>query len=431
MPKPAPPDPFLEKLCIVGFLAGLPLLLIARPVGVIVMVAFGIWWMIIQGTENMRREMARKSLKEAYEFECERMDEEYAELCRPIEEANKKLTDAWEASYAAVMADHEKLCRDVDERNRRQLAAFLAAQVARNAEYERACQEIEAANRVVLNAWESEDAARTAVYDSARRQIESANQGLIDAWEALRASRKAEHERACLEIDSKNRRLIAAWEAANAPWVAEEKQWRDRVASAEAEVLRLEAEFNRQRAAAESRFRQRKDEALVIAASHDRAKFDYERELKQAEINSKTIQLEEYLDKALIRQAKLKGITGDRIMSLESFGIETAKDVPLLNSQKVPGIGPVLSKRLFDWRNSLLASFRPQNTLPDSEKNRIASRYAPVMLPLAQSIQVAINDLDAIANSHRTREAETIKAVAAAVQNLAIADAHVKAMRIT
>ena len=145
---------------------------------------------------------------------------------------------------------------------------------------------------------------------------------------------------------------------------------------AEAEIRRLESDLYRQRTATENRFRQRKDEASGIAVSHDRARQDYEQELKQAEMDSKRIQLDEHLDKALIRQAKLKGITGDRILSLESFGIETAKDVPLLNNQKVPGIGPVLSNRLFDWCNGLMASFRPQQTLPDSEKNRIASRYA-------------------------------------------------------
>jgi hypothetical protein len=108
-----------------------------------------------------------------------------------------------------------------------------------------------------------------------------------------------------------------------------------------------------------------------------------------------------------------------------------AKDVPLLNAQKVPVIGPVLSKRLFDWRDSLMASFRPQQALPESEKNRIASRYAPVMLPLGQSIQGAINDLDTIGVGHRTHQAEMIKVIAAAVQNLAIAEAHVSAIKVT
>src|SRR5262249_3032898 len=144
----------------------------------------------------------------------------------------------------------------------------------------------------------------------------------------------------------------------------------------------------------------------------------------------KRIQLEEHLDKAMIRQAKLKGITSDRVLSLESFGIETAKDVDILRNQKVPGIGPVLSKRLFDWRGSLTPSVPAHATLPDSVKNRIAGRYAPVMLPLGQSIQEAINDLDTIAMSHRSRESELLKVIAAAVQSLAVAEAHIRAMRV-
>jgi hypothetical protein len=488
MPTPGPPDPFLARVCIAGFLAGLPVLLIAPPVGVVVMFAFGAWWVLMITTENMRREMARKSLKAAHEFECARMDEEYAELCQPIEETNKQLTDAWQAESSALAAKYQRLCKRIDDENYRQLAAreetdaarrakydeecrkihtknqrlmneweevdsvrraeharvcakidaanaqLLAAWEAKNAaitaQHQRECAEVEQANRRVLAAWEAENASRQATYDWARREIEQENQRLTSAWEALRATRQAEHERACREIDAKNRRLIEEWEAANAPWVAEAKRWRDRVGDALAEILRLESDLNRQRTVIESRFRQRKDEASGIAASHDRAKLDYEQELRQAEVDSKKIQLEEHLDKALIRQAKLKGITGDRLLSLESFGIETAKDVPLLNNQKVPGIGPVLSKRLFDWRDSLTASFRPQQTLPDSEKNRIASRYAPVMLPLAQSIQGAINDLDTIATSHRTREAEMVRAIATAVQNLATAEAHVKAMNV-
>ena len=434
MPTSGPPDPFLPRLCLVGIVAGFLVLLIARPVGVIAMIAFGAWWVIMMATENMRREMARKSLKAAHEFECARMDEEYAELCQPIEEANKRLTDAWTAAYAAITADYERLCkghrRGQQPPGSPSVERNTTRNAARQAEYEKARQVVEAANRVVLNAWEAENAARKAVYDNARRKVESANQGLIDAWEAVKASRQAEHDRACREVDAANRRLIAEWGGANAPWLAEERRWREQAAGAEAEIRRLEADLYAQRKATEGRFRQRKDEASGIAVSHDRARQDYEKELKQAEVDSKRIQLEEHLDKALIRQAKLKGITSDRILSLESFGIETAKDVSLLNNQKVPGIGPVLSKRLFDWRKSLEASFRPKHTLPDSEKNRIASRYAPVMLPLGQSIEGAINDLGTIAMSHRSREAEMIKTIAAAVQNLAIAEAHVRVMKV-
>ena len=488
MPTPGPPDPFLARVCVAGLLSGLPLLLIAPPVGVIAMIGFGAWWLIMMVTEDKRRAITSKSLKAAYELQCALMDEDYAELCQPIEEANKKLTDLWQAEWSAISAKYRLLCLRIDDENYREFAAWEEAEAARRskrqeqcreihtaneqliikweavnsvpraeharvcaaidaenhrliaawelrndeimAEYDRERDEVEQANRRVLAAWEAANASRQAAYDRARREIEQENQRLTSAWEAFNATRQAEHQRVCREIDANNGRVIAEWEAANIPWVAEEKRWRERVSNAKDEILRLESNLNRQRKLTESTFRQRKDEATGIAAGHDRAKLDYVRELRQAEDDSTKIQLDEHLDKALIRQAKLKGITGDRVLSLESFGIETAKDVPLLSNQKVPGIGPVLSKRLFDWRNSLMASFQPQKTLPDSEKNRIASRYAPIMLPLGQSILEAMKDLDRIALSHRNSESEMIKAIASAVQNLAIAEAYVKAMKL-
>jgi hypothetical protein len=262
--------------------------------------------------------------------------------------------------------------------NRRQIAAFEATKAAHQAEFEKACQEVKAANRIVLEPWEAENASRRAAYDSACRAIELSNQRLINAWDAAKASRAAEHDRACCQVDAENHRRISEWEAANAPWLAEEKQWRERAAWAEAEIRGLEADLFALRPATEAKYRHRKGEASGIEASYDLARQDYKKELRRAEADSKRIQLEEYLDKALIRQAKLKAITSDRILSLESFGIETAKDVDILNHEKVPGIGPVLSKRLFDWRDKLTASFKPQQTLPVSVKNGIASRYAPV-----------------------------------------------------
>ena len=168
------------------------------------------------------------------------------------------------------------------------------------------------------------------------------------------------------------------------------------------------------------------------STSYDRVRQDYEKELKQAEVDSKRIQLEEHLDKVADPPGEAQG---HHRRPHPVAGVLRDRDgqgrADILNNQKVPGIGPVLSKRLFDWRDKLAkASFRPQQTLPDSEKNRIASRYAPVMLPLGQSIQEAINDLETIASSHRERETELLKIIAATVQSLAVAEAHVMTMRV-
>jgi hypothetical protein len=103
------------------------------------------------------------------------------------------------------------------------------------------------------------------------------------------------------------------------------------------------------------------------------------------------------------------------VLALVSFGIEAAKDVLILNNQKVPGIGPVYSRRLLDWKESLEKSFRPQPFLPESEKNRIASRYTPILLPLGQSIECAIDDLSAIIKDYGSQEDDMVREITVSV----------------
>lgn len=430
VPTPDPPDLFLERIHMVASLAGVPMCLVAPPVGLIVMFYFGAVWLLLKLTKGMRYAQAQESLRKEHQADCAEMDQDYEKQVRSIERANTKLLDAWKVANAPMIAEHTQKCRAVDDENRRAIARWEAGKAVIEADHERMVYEVEQANSRVLSAWETENAARHAAYHKACAEIEQNNRRLTLAWEALMDSRQAEHRQKCDDIDARNRRTLAAWEAANAPWIAEQTRWRDRASFAQVEIKRMEDGLVAQRQVTVSKFQQRKATADGVLQSHDGARHDYERELRHAEMNSKKIQLEEYLDKSLIRNAKLKGITGDRVLSLESFGIETAKDVAMLNYQKVPGIGQVLSKRLFDWRDKLESSFRPQQGLPESERRRIAARYAPVLLPLGQALQSAINDLEAIAAAHRATEAERIKAIAAAVQDLAIAEAYVRAMNV-
>jgi DNA-binding helix-hairpin-helix protein with protein kinase domain len=261
-----------------------------------------------------------------------------------------------------------------------------------------------------------------------KRRMEIAQAQLESEHQFECARRDEEYAGLCELIEAANRRLVAAWEVANAPWVAEEKKWSERSTRVEAELKKREAELLAQRTACVAEFGKRKKEADGLVATHDKARQDYVREIQQAEGDSKKIQLEAHLDRFLIRQAKLKAITNERILALESFGIETARDITMLRNQKVPGIGPVLTKRLFDWREGLATSFVPKQTLPESERSRIASRYAPVLQPLGQSLQAAIRDLEGIIGSHRTRERELLKAIGAIVENAAVADEHLKAL---
>jgi DNA-binding helix-hairpin-helix protein with protein kinase domain len=430
VPSPDPVDPFLERLSIGGAITAIPVFFIARPVGVIMMLAFVAWWLLMKVTQGMRREMAFKSLKQVHEVECLQMRAQYDVHVQSIEKANVRLLQAWNAANADKASEHARLCKVVDAENRVRIAPWETTKLAIEADWERIAQGVKQANRRVLLGWETENEARQATYNQARREIELENQRLTSAWDALTASRQAEHRQKCGEIDAKNRLIVAAWEVENAPWIGEQKRWRDRVTFVEREIKRHEDEFMAQRTMSHSRFQQRKQDVEGVLKSHEGARHDYERDLRQAEMDSKKFQSEEHLDKLLIRGAKLKGITGDRILSLESFGIETAKDIAMLNFQKVPGIGPVLSKRLFDWRNKLASSFQPRQGLPESERKRIAIRYGPVLLPLRQALQAAIHDLETIEASHHAREAERIKAIAAAVQDLTVAEANFRAMAV-
>ncbi len=456
-PRLGPPDPFFSRVCIVGIAAGFLILFVAPPVGLIIIACFAVWWLILVATEDQRREMARKALKKAHQIECDCIDEEYAEVCGAIEEANEQRMADWQAAKAALAEEQARACKKIDDENAPQLAAVEAAEAAATAQHDRECREIDARNHRLLTAWEATNAAQMAEYERKRdeidtknslplteweaensrrraeyqrtcREIEGQNQPLVAAWEALNAARQSEHEGACRTIDGENRRATAAWKVANAPRFEEGKRWRQRLAGEEADRNRLESELYARRSASQALFNQRRKDAQVIASTHDKELLEYDRELRQAETDSRKIQVEEHLDKELIRKARIKGITSRSILALESFGIETAKDVEMLKTQKVPGIGPVLSGRLFEWRERIERTFVPKQALPESVRSRIASRYAPVFLPLRQTIQTAIRDLEGIDASHRTRERELIEAIEAAVQNAAIAEAHLDAL---
>lgn len=51
-------------------------------------------------------------------------------------------------------------------------------------------------------------------------------------------------------------------------------------------------------------------------------------------------------------------------------------------------------------------------------------------MPLEQAIQTAINDLEGIAVAHRNHEADLVKAIEVAVQDLAKAKAYVRVMEV-
>jgi DNA-binding helix-hairpin-helix protein with protein kinase domain len=77
---------------------------------------------------------------------------------------------------------------------------------------------------------------------------------------------------------------------------------------------------------------------------------------QQLEREREKKQLEHFLDTFTIERASIPGIGSGRKAVLESYSIETAKDVT--SNMKVPGFGPALTGALMEWRRSVARQFR-------------------------------------------------------------------------
>jgi DNA-binding helix-hairpin-helix protein with protein kinase domain len=138
-------------------------------------------------------------------------------------------------------------------------------------------------------------------------------------------------------------------------------------------------------------------------AAYENSKTAYTQDLTELTKRSAQIQLERYLDGHLIRSARLKAMTTDRILSLGSFGIETALDVDKLANQKVPGIGPVLTQRLREWRESLVSSFKPQPGVPSVERATVDQKHLPRLRQIESVLSDGPRQLREIAAQYQSR----------------------------
>ena len=193
-PQLGPPDPFLPRLSVAGMIAGFSHHLHRRAGGHHHGRVFAAWWVLMRITQEYRRERLLAALSRDHWFECERIDEEYAELCRPVEEANQRRMAAWQDAKAALAQEHGQDCKKVDDMNARQLAAFEAAEAACRAGHDRECREIDARNNRLLAAWQATNAAHMAEYERKRDEIEAKNRLALTEWEAENSRRQADYQ---------------------------------------------------------------------------------------------------------------------------------------------------------------------------------------------------------------------------------------------
>ena len=131
-----------------------------------------------------------------------------------------------------------------------------------------------------------------------------------------------------------------------------------------------------------------KKKAELQAAYNRYLRLDQERRehLQKLEVMKRELQLNEFLDKILIRDYDIPEIRAKRKQALQAYGIESAFDVS--HSLNVPGFGPHLISVLLMWRLQCETRFRfnPASPLPQKAVHELNLRIADLRRSLGLSV---------------------------------------------
>lgn len=147
--------------------------------------------------------------------------------------------------------------------------------------------------------------------------------------------------------------------------------------------------------------------------------------LKKLEDQLYDRQLEEYLDKFNIEKADISGIGLSRVVTLQSYGIETALDIDKYKIMSIPGFGPAYTQKLIMWREGLKARFvfNPSKGVNPLDKQKVEMDIASARLQLERLLQHKVTQLRAQAaninakNQYLTAKAHELSGIYAQAQS--------------
>jgi DNA-binding helix-hairpin-helix protein with protein kinase domain len=188
--------------------------------------------------------------------------------------------------------------------------------------------------------------------------------------------------------------MLGAGLAANIVVPKELKQLRDARSQANASWRGVEDAWKKQ--PGNAKFLEKKAEADALVAALNDLPNEERRQVHVLESNKRAAQLQRYLDRYLIANAKIKKIGSGRKAVLASFGIETAADVDQFKILAIQGFGPGLVAELIAWKQGLANRFVYNASEPINPsdlfalKTRLATRKAELeraIRALAASLQ--------------------------------------------
>jgi DNA-binding helix-hairpin-helix protein with protein kinase domain len=147
------------------------------------------------------------------------------------------------------------------------------------------------------------------------------------------------------------------------------------------------------------------------------------RELKLLQATVRERQLDDFLGGCLVHTAKLNKLTPDRVLILQSYGVESARQINEKTIASIHGIGQTLPPALLAWRKSLEAKFHfdDRRGLPPLDVAKVRHKYVERRLVLQEELEVDLEQLAQLSAQGR-KQAAAVQAFVRPLQ-LAVAQA--------
>lgn len=177
---------------------------------------------------------------------------------------------------------------------------------------------------------------------------------------------------------------------------AERQRRRQELSAAEAELKNIIEQMEREAGIAEARHiivevSKLKNRFDGLAAEEQRALVDLPKQAHQRQLN-------EFLDKYYVDQAKLSGIGPTKLATLRSFGIETAADIEWNRIIKIRGFGEVLTRTLVDWRKEKerIFKFNPARGVTDVDRCKVQQKYVSIRQDIERKMRDGLHKLQSV-----------------------------------
>jgi hypothetical protein len=160
---------------------------------------------------------------------------------------------------------------------------------------------------------------------------------------------------------------------------------------------------------------------------------DMANDLQRLKTSREARKRDEFLDRFLIRRARIAGIGPAKTATLASYGIETAADIKANAVRAVPGFGKAMAAKLVAWRKIHEDKFR-YNAVPDASdvqaENAVRANWAAKRIDLQAKIRSGVSALQTGPQQIATRARVSDPALIDALGRRAQAEHDLKALGI-